>query len=199
MRKYVGETEEEAVASACQDLGIAPGELRYKLADESESLFDDSVEIICWDEDMVEDYVGTYVRRILTDMDFEVETAVFKQDGMIYCNIDTDNNSILIGKNGVILRTLNAIVKQAAATEFGEKIQLSLDINGYKENRFRKVAAMGRRLGKQVQRSKVDVKLDPMPADERKIMHQTIAKMSHLATESKGEGKNRYITIYYVD
>ena len=56
-----------------------------------------------------------------------------------------------------------------------------------------------RRFGKTVLRTKADLKLDPMPADERKVMHQEIAKMDHLKTESKGEGKNRYMTISYVD
>ena len=36
-----------------------------------------------------------------------------------------------------------------------------------------------------------------MPSDERKVMHQVIAEMDHLRTESKGEGKDRYLTIYY--
>ena len=58
---------------------------------------------------------------------------------------------------------------------------------------------MARRFGKTVLRTKADLKLDPMPADERKVMHQEIAKMDHLKTESKGEGKNRYMTISYVD
>ncbi len=59
---------------------------------------------------------------------------------------------------------------------------------------------MAKRIGKQVLRSKVDVKLDPLPADERKVIHQVISEMdSHLKTESKGEGKNRFITISYVE
>ena len=58
---------------------------------------------------------------------------------------------------------------------------------------------MARKFGQTVLRTKADLKLDPMPADERKVMHQEIAKMDHLKTEAKGEGKNRYMTISYVD
>jgi spoIIIJ-associated protein len=148
---------------------------------------------------MVEDYIKDYVTTILNDMGFEVEIVTFKQDDRIYCNIDTDNNSILIGKAGVILRTLNFITKNAVATTFKERIEVSLDINGYKENRYKKVLAMAKRFGKQVQRTHIDVALDPLPADERKIMHQAIAEMEHLSTESQGEGRNRFITIHYVD
>ena len=99
----------------------------------------------------------------------------------------------------MILRTLNFVTKHAVQTEFGERLEISVDINGYKEERFKKVAALGKRLGKQVQRTHVDVKLDPMPADERKVLHSTIAQMDHLRTESQGEGKDRFITIYYVE
>ncbi|MBO6047626.1 MAG: Jag N-terminal domain-containing protein [Erysipelotrichaceae bacterium] len=199
MKVYEAKTLEDAVNDACQDLGIALNELHYHVLEEKTSLFSKKAKIECYYDDMVEEFMADYVRRILNDMEFEVETATYKQDGRFYCQIDTDNNSILIGKNGMILRSLNFIVKNAVNTHFKDKIEISVDINGYKESRYRKVAAMSKRLGRQVQRTKVAVKLDPMPADERKVMHQTIAEMSHLKTESQGEGKNRFITISYVD
>lgn len=58
---------------------------------------------------------------------------------------------------------------------------------------------MAKRLGKQVLRTKVEIKLDPMPADERKVMHQELSKFEHIKTESHGEGKNRHMIISYVE
>ncbi len=199
MKIYEGKTEEEAVNAACQDLGVTQDHLHYHIIEEKKGLFSKKVVIECYIDSMVEDYINEFVRRTLTNMDFEVETASYKQDDRIYCNINTDNNSILIGKGGVILRALNFITKNAVSTTFNERIEISLDINGYKESRYQKVTAMAKRIGKQVQRSHIEVKLDPLPADERKVMHQVIAEMDHLKTESKGEGRNRYITISYVD
>ncbi|HAV19232.1 protein jag [Sharpea azabuensis] len=198
-KTFEAKTEEEAVDLACLDLGITLEELHYKVIEEKKGLFSKKTVIECFDNQMVEEYMSAYIRRILEDMGFTVETATFFQDQRYYCNIDTDNNSILIGKGGVILRTLNFVTKHAVQTEFGERLEISVDINGYKEERFKKVAALGKRLGKQVQRTHVDVKLDPMPADERKVLHSTIAQMDHLRTESQGEGKDRFITIYYVE
>ncbi|WP_288156305.1 R3H domain-containing nucleic acid-binding protein [uncultured Sharpea sp.] len=183
-KTFEAKTEEEAVDLACLDLGITLEELHYKVIEEKKGLFSKKTVIECFDNQMVEEYMSAYIRRILEDMGFTVETA---------------NNSILIGKGGVILRTLNFVTKHAVQTEFGERLEISVDINGYKEERFKKVAALGKRLGKQVQRTHVDVKLDPMPADERKVLHSTIAQMDHLRTESQGEGKDRFITIYYVE
>ena len=197
MKTYSGKTVQDAINHACQDLGVTTDQLNYEVTLETKGLFTKKAEIACWTIPMVQQYIEDYIRKILTDMEFEVETVSYVQDGRIYCNINTDHNSILIGKAGVILRAINLIVKNAVQTTFKKRIELSVDINGYKKERYKKVAAMARRFGKTVLRTKTDLKLDPMPADERKVMHQEIAKMEHLKTESKGEGKNRYMTISY--
>ena len=199
MKTYEGKNEEEVVQLACLDLGITPDQLNYEIIQEKKGLFSKKVIIECYTQDMVQEYLENFVRKILTDMEFSVETVSYIQDGRIYCNINTDNNSILIGKNGVILRALTFIAKNAVQNEFKKRIEISVDINGYKESRYKKVASMAKRIAKQVQRSKIEVKLDPLPADERKMIHQVISEFDHLKTESKGEGKNRYITISYVD
>ena len=199
MKTYTGKTVDDAINNACQDLGITIDQLKYEVTLETRGLFTKKAEICCWTIPMVQEYIENLVRKILTDMNFEVETVSYVQDDRIFCNINTSNNSILIGKAGVILRALNFIIKNAVSNTFKKRLEISLDINGYKEDRYKKVASMARRFGKTVLRTKADLKLDPMPADERKVMHQEIAKMKHLKTESKGEGKNRYITISYVD
>lgn len=199
MKTYTAKTVDDAINNACQDLGITIDQLNYEVTLETRGLFTKKAEICCWTIPMVQEYIENLVRKILTDMNFEVETISYVQDDRIFCNINTSNNSILIGKAGVILRALNFIIKNAVSNTFKKRLEISLDINGYKEDRYKKVASMARRFGKNVLRTKADLKLDPMPADERKVMHQEIAKMKHLKTESKGEGKNRYITISYVD
>ena len=199
MNTYTGNTVDDAVSKACLDLGVTIDKLNYEVTLEPKGLFSQKAELACWIVEMVQEYIENLVRKILTDMQFEVETVSYVQDGRIYCNINTSNNSILIGKAGVILRAINLIIKNAVSTTFKKRLEVSVDINGYKEERYKKVASMARKFGKTVLRTKADLKLDPMPADERKVMHQEIAKMDHLKTESKGEGKNRYMTISYVD
>ena len=200
MKTYEAKTEEEVIQLACQDLGVTPELLNYEIIEEKKGLFSKKVVIECYTEDMIREYLESFVRKTLTNMEFEVETISYIQNDRIYCNVNTNNNSILIGKNGVILRALNFIAKNAVNNTFKKRVELSIDINGYKESRYKKMTSMAKRIGKQVLRSKVDVKLDPLPADERKVIHQVISEMdSHLKTESKGEGKNRFITISYVE
>ena len=198
-RRFTAKTVQDAVNLACQELNVTVDELNYEVISETKTFFTKRAEIECYTIAMVQEYIEGYVRRFISEMGFEVETVSYLQDGRRYCNIKTSNNSILIGKAGVILRAIYFIVKNAVSTTYKKRIELSVDINGYKEERYKKVASMARRFGKTVLRTKADLKLDPMPADERKVMHQEIAKMDHLKTESKGEGKNRYMTISYVD
>lgn len=198
-RRFTAKTVQDAVNLACQELNVTVDDLNYEVISETKTFFTKRAEIECYTIAMVQEYIEGYVRRFISEMGFEVETVSYLQDGRIYCNINTSNNSILIGKAGVILRAINFIVKNAVSTTYKERIELSIDINGYKEERYKKVASMARKLGKQVLRTKADIKLDPMPADERKVMHQELAKLDHVKTQSYGEGKNRHMVISYVE
>ena len=198
-RRFTAKTVQDAVNLACQELNVTVDDLNYEVISETKTFFTKRAEIECYTIAMVQEYIEGYVRRFISEMGFEVETVSYLQDGRIYCNINTSNNSILIVKAGVILRAINFIVKNAVSTTYKKRIELSIDINGYKEERYKKVASMARKLGKQVLRTKADIKLDPMPADERKVMHQELAKLDHVKTQSYGEGKNRHMVISYVE
>ena len=190
-RRFTAKTVQDAVNLACQELNVTVDDLNYEVISETKTFFFFFAEIECYTIAMVQEYIEGYVRRFISEMGFEVETVSYLQDGRIYCNINTSNNSILIGKAGVILRAINFIVKNAVSTTYKKRIELSIDINGYKEERYKKVASMARKLGKQVLRTKADIKLDPMPADERKVMHQELAKLDHV--------KTRHMVISYVE
>ena len=58
---------------------------------------------------------------------------------------------------------------------------------------------MARRIGHEVQRTKTSVTLDPMPADERRIVHNTLTKFKNISTQSEGNGNRRHIVISYKD
>ncbi len=123
MKTYEAKTEEEVIQLACQDLGVTPEQLNYEIIEEKKGLFSKKVVIECYTEDMIREYLESFVRKTLTNMEFEVETISYIQNDRIYCNVNTNNNSILIGKNGVILRALNFIAKNAVNNTFKKRIK----------------------------------------------------------------------------
>ena len=198
MEVFSGKTLEEAIAKACDTMGVTEEELFYTVVYEKKSLFSKRVDIEAYCMKTVENFISNYLTTILNDMQFENEVTVSQNaEGRIMVDLNTSNNSILIGKGGVILRAINILVKTAVSNTFKKRIEISIDINGYKQDRYKKVSSMAIRLGRSVQRNRVDVKLDPMPGDERKIIHQTLTNMNYVRTESFGEGRNRYLTIIY--
>ena len=58
---------------------------------------------------------------------------------------------------------------------------------------------MAKRIAHEVQKTKQTATLDPMPADERRVIHNCLTNMPHIKTESTGFGKTRQIQIIYVD
>ena len=121
------------------------------------------------------------------------------QDDIIRIEIETDHNPVLIGKNGNTLRSLNDITRLAVAGKFKKRYRILLDIGDYKDGKYSRVASIARRTAKQVQKTKISVTLDPMPSDERRVVHNILGKFSHIQTESFGEGHRRAVTIKYVD
>ena len=201
MKYFVGKSVEEALEKASEELNSPIEDITYEVVSETKSMLGlkKKVQIAAYTEAMVIEFVQNYLIDVIQALGLEVELSTKYEDGFIRIKISTNHNSILIGKAGVILRAINLIVKQAVQNQFKKRIEISVDINGYKETRYKKVASMAKRLGKQVLKTKIDVKLDPLPADERKVIHQVISEIDHLKTESQGEGKNRFVTISYVD
>ena len=197
MNKYTAKTLDDALEQAANDMQVAKEEVIYTVVYEKKTLFTKRVEIEAYCMKTIQDFIVNYVQTILSEMGFENEVMTRYEEGRIYVDINSDNNSILIGKGGVILRAINTLVKTAVSNTYKRRVDLTVDINGYKQDRYKKVASMAMRLGRNVQRNRVDVKLDPMPGDERKVIHQTLANMNYVRTESTGEGKNRYLTIIY--
>ena len=197
MNKYTAKTLDDALEQAANDMQVAKEEVIYTVVYEKKTLVTKRVEIEAYCMKTIQDFIVNYVQTILSDMGFENEVVTRYEEGRIYVDINSDNNSILIGKGGVILRAINTLVKTAVSNTYKRRVDLTVDINGYKQDRYKKVASMAMRLGRNVQRNRVDVKLDPMPGDERKVIHQTLANMNYVRTESTGEGKNRYLTIIY--
>lgn len=198
IKTYTAKTLDEVLKQACSDLNCSQEELIYEVTLEKKGLFSKKVEIKAYCFQTVIDFVQNYLKMILTDMNLElVEVEMNVQDGRIKANLNTDHNPILIGKGGAILRAINVIVKNAVLNTFKKRYEVDVDINNYKASRYEKVEKMAIRFARNVQRSHVDMKLDPLPADERKVMHQAISQMNYVRTQSVGEGKNRCLTIIY--
>lgn len=199
MKEYSAKTVEEAVAAAASELGLEPAHLVYEVKEEKRGLFRKSATIAVYEEADAALYAETYLKDALKALGVEIETESVMEEGIIKITIDSDANPILIGKGGKTLQALNEVTKFAVSTKFRKRYRILLDVGGYKEDKYERVAHIAKRTAKTVLRTHVDAALDPMTPDERRVVHNTLSDWEHIKTESSGEGPDRAVTIKYVD
>lgn len=198
-KRYTEKTLEEALKSAAKDKGVSVEELHYTILEEKSGFLGvgKSIEIEAYCEKDVENFIVSYIQQYFDNAQLDGQVEIENDNGFYRVTVNTSNNAILIGKAGKTLQAFNCLVKAAASAEFKKRVGLLIDVNGYKEDRYEKITKMAIRVAKDVRRTKIDATLDPMPADERKAIHNALADMEDITTQSTGEGTSRRLQILY--
>ena len=198
-KRYTEKTLEEALKSAARDKGVSVEDLHYNVLEEKSGFLGvgRSVEIEAYCEKDVENFIASYIQQYFDNAQLDGQVDIENDNGFYRITVNTSNNAILIGKAGKTLQAFNRLVKAAASAEFKKRVGLLIDVNGYKEDRYEKITKMAIRVAKDVRRTKIDATLDPMPADERKAIHNALANMEDITTQSTGEGATRRLQILY--
>ena len=132
-------------------------------------------------------------------MGVEVNIESNIRDNQINIKMFSNNNPILIGKNGQTLVALQNIVKQMVYSKTGLYPYILLDVENYKDKKQSSFEYHAKKIAKEVQKTKVDVVLDDMNSYERKIVHDVLNNFKNIKTESEGEEPHRHIVIKYVE
>ena len=191
VKVYTGKNLDDLLKSVAAEKGVAVEELTYTVKEEKAGFLGigGKVEAEVYCSKDIEAFLKAYLERFFENIEMQAEVTVENDDGFYRIQINAENNAVLIGKNGTALQSLNTIVKAAASSEFRKRVGVLIDINGYKQEKYHKVCALAMRVAKDVRRTKTDAILDPMPADERKAIHNHLADMDCITTESEGAPK----------
>lgn len=198
MKEFKGKTVDEALLAAQSELGIAKENLVYRVLDEKKGLFHKEATIAVFEEQDAMDYAQEYLKKAIGALGIEIETTVTAEDNVFRVTINSSRNPVLIGKGGRTLQALNELVRLAVSNKFHHRYRILLDVGGYKEDKYSRLTYLARRNANDVVKSHVDVKLDPMTPDERRVIHNALSGMEHIKTESVGEGSDRAVVIKYV-
>ncbi len=192
---YSGKNLEEALNKASQEEFTPVEELTYYVVSESE----EKVEIDVFTIVDVIEFARNYIIEGIEAIGFEVRVSPTLKDDIINLKIESDRNPIIIGKNGRSLQALNELVRIAVNNHFHKRYRILLNVSDYKEEKYAKITSFAKRIAHEVQKTKVNAILDPMPSDERRAVHNALSGMPNIKTESSGFGKERQINIIYVE
>ena len=200
VNKFEAKTEEEALNKAMVELNCERENLFYKSEFVEGKLFKGSkyiVEVI--EKSDVKEYINSFFKELATSMNISIETEILYNNESFNITLITSNNSLLIGKEGKNLQALQNILRQSLKVKIGISIKLNLDISNYKVKKLSTLEREIKKIAREVQKTKLDVSLDPMNSYERRHIHNLISEYENLTTESTGEGKERHIVIKYIE
>ena len=194
---YSGKNKEEAIQNAKEDLQEIEENLFIRDIGESKAgLFKSKkFEIEVVEKREVIKHIKEYLSKTLKNMGFNVNIEVKNKEEIPKYIIISDNDALLIGKNGKNLKALSILVSQHLSNELGTNYKFSLDVNEYKEKREKSLERLAHKIAKEVKTSKVEAKLDSMNSYERRIIHNALTNYKGIYTESEGEEPNRCVVI----
>ena len=143
------------------------------------------------------DFLKDYLKKLTKDMGIEVNFESKIREKTIEITMISDNNPILIGRNGQTLKALECILMQVVNKETSKHLRVVLDVEGYKEKQIKRLERLAINLAKECVRTKTDVHMDSMNAYERRIVHNKLTDFKGVKTESIGEEPNRHLVIKY--
>jgi spoIIIJ-associated protein len=146
------------------------------------------------EEDAVS-HVTEILDTLLGLMGVQGEVEVLSAELPLQLNVKGDDLGILIGRRGQTLVALQYVTKLMVVQRLKTWLPLTIDVGGYKKHRHDSLQKLALYLAEQVKSRRRALPMEPMPADERRIIHLALADHPDVRTESMGEGENRKVVI----
>jgi spoIIIJ-associated protein len=136
-----------------------------------------------------------FLRGLLDTMGLEAEIKASAGRDAAKAELLGPELALLIGRHGSTLEALQEVTRAAVQRKFASRALVNLDIEGYRARRREILERRARSVAAKVRRSGKAQALEPMPAFDRKVVHDALARFGGVQTSSEGEEPSRYIVI----
>ncbi|MYR07683.1 single-stranded DNA-binding protein [Gordonia sp. SID5947] len=165
--------------------------------DDSDDNSDDEEEVDD-EERLVEEgeIAGDYLEQLLDVLDFDGDIDLDVDGDRAIVSIDGgDDLTKLVGRKGEVLDALQELTRLAVQQATGDRSRLMLDIARWRADRRDRLARIGTEVAERVRESGVREELDPMTPFERKIVHDAVAAVDGVVSESEGAEPKRRVVV----
>ena len=198
MEKIIKEGKEVEVvlSEILNENNLTKEEIVYTSNEKKGKLFQGNVfEVSVYPKKKINEFVKDYLKEVVEGLGLEVSFEILNKDGRTVIKMYSNNDPILIGKNGQTIKALETLVKQKIQNETGIYYKINLDVSDYKEKIVKKLEWLAKKSAKEVQRTNAPVVLDNLTSYERRIIHAALTEFKGIKTESEGEEPNRHVVI----
>lgn len=193
---FEGKEENEVLQTALESLNKTKDEVVYYVTKTKGGLLKkDTVCVHITTLDNIVEFIKDYLASLTKDMGLDVSFESKIRDQQITIKMYSDNNKILIGRNGQTLQALTTVLKQVVYNEINSYPYLILDVENYKEKQAKYLERLAKNIAREVSQTKNPVELEDMNSYERRIIHNILTDNPNVYTESVGEEPNRHVVI----
>jgi spoIIIJ-associated protein len=203
-----GKTIEEAKHAAFDELGVSENDVEIIILKKGRSgvlgmgAEDARIKVRVIDEgdsrNLMAKEAKKFLETLLNQLGLQAKVSIMPSENnetATVLDIEGDDLGVLIGRRGQALTSLQYIVRLIVAEKFKTWASINIDVAGYKKRRYESLRNLALRLADQVKTSRRSINLEPMPADERRIIHITLADHPDITTQSVDEGERRKVVV----
>ncbi|ARI75523.1 RNA-binding cell elongation regulator Jag/EloR [Halobacillus mangrovi] len=194
-----GTTVEEAVQSALEQLQSSKDQVDVDVIDEGKKGFlgfgtKPAIVKVSIKKNPVQD-AESFILEVAEQMGAPVQVKTEVNNRDISMELEGEKIAILIGKRGQTLNSLQYLAQLVVNRESDQFYTVMLDAEGYRGRRKETLENLARRLAEKAVRTGREVKLEPMPSYERKIIHTALQNHKKVETDSDGNDPRRHVVI----
>lgn len=139
---------------------------------------------------------GDYLEQLLDILDFDGDIDLDVEGGRAIVSIDgSDDLERLVGSDGAVLDAIQELTRLAVQQELGDRSRLMLDIAGWRAAKREALTESGRAAAQRVKESGEAEELEPMTPFERKVIHDAIAEIDGVSSDSTGVEPSRRVVV----
>lgn len=195
-----GETVEEAIESALTQLNLSKEQVEITVIDEGKKgflgIFGASRAIVKATE--VQNNIEKaeqFIKDMTKNMNIETKVETIVSENHVTFNLSGEKIAILIGKRGQTLNAIQYLVQLVINKDSKQYYSVTVDAEGYRNRRKETLESLALKMADKSKRMNRKVALEPMPAFERKIIHNVLQNESDVQTYSDGNDPHRHIVI----
>lgn len=193
---FEGKNEEELTLQALKELNVKEDEMITTVEEETVGLLRKKkykLNVVL-KTDILE-FSKEYIKTLAEGMGFEVQLETQRKENFLKIIIHSENSSLLIGKGGRTLSSMQNLLRSAIIKETKMNVSVILDVENYKERQQKNIEKLAIKLAKEVRRTKEAITMDSMNSYERRLVHSVLSEFKGIKTESEGEEPNRKVVI----
>jgi spoIIIJ-associated protein len=135
------------------------------------------------------------LEEIVEDLQLDATVEVEERDGVLTGRLDGENVGLFIGRHGQTIDAVQHLAQRIVFPEGPSPVRVVIDANGYRERRADALRGEADDAADQAISTGQSVELDPLPASERRVVHEYLRDRDDVETHSEGDEPERYLVI----